>query len=87
MVWYSNGGLKTGLKIACLWYKIVHYSNVLPSQVTLPLENGTPILSGIQMNLVISVYGDLQAHVQLHTKAHMRYTKTNDKRKTSQAKP
>ena len=41
MVQYSNDGLKTGQKKACLW-----------SNVTLLFDNQTPILSGIQMNPV-----------------------------------
>ena len=46
------------------------------------------IIVGFTDKLVLLVwFRDLQAHVQLHTKAHMRYTKANDKRKTSQAKP
>ena len=46
MVQYSNGGLKTGLKKACLWSKMSG-SNGLQSHVTLPFEYRTPVLSGI----------------------------------------
>ena len=52
MVLYSNGGLKTGLKkpVQNVWYL-----NGPPSQVTLPLEHQTLILSGIQIYQVLGI--------------------------------
>ena len=53
MVQCTNGGLKIRLKK--LMVQNVHYLNGLPSQVTLPFEYRTPILSSIQMNLVFGI--------------------------------
>ena len=45
--WYSNGGLKAGLKKPVYDPKCV-VLNGPPSQVTLPFEYWTPIVSGIR---------------------------------------
>ena len=61
MVRYSNGDLKTRQKKA-FTVQNVRYSNGQPSHVTLPFEYLTPILFGIQMNLLFkcSVFRWLQ---------------------------
>ena len=49
IVWYSNGGLKTGLKKSLFMVQNVRYSNGPPSHMTLPFEYRTPVLSSIQV--------------------------------------
>ena len=51
MVRYLNGGLKTDRE-SLFMVQNVWYSNGPPSHVTLTFEYPTPILSGMQMNLV-----------------------------------
>ena len=57
MVWYSNGGLKTGMKKACM-VQNVRYSNGPPSHVTVLFEYRVPMMSGIQVSGIqmVTVY-------------------------------